>query len=52
MVADAIADVIRSGATERTVPRWHRPLVALRHVGAPLFWRLAARLARADGHRQ
>lgn len=51
MVAHAIADAIRSGVIERTVPRWYRPLVALRHVAAPLFWRIAARQPRARGHR-
>lgn len=51
MVADAIAEVIASGASERTVPRWYRSLVALRHVAAPLFWSVAARTPRAQGHR-
>lgn len=38
MVADAIAEVARSGARERTVPRWYRPAIAIRHVAAPLYW--------------
>lgn len=38
MVADAIVDVARSGARERTVPRWYRPAVVLRHAAAPLYW--------------
>ena len=38
MVADAIVAVARSGARERTVPRWYRPAVALRHIAAPLYW--------------
>jgi NAD(P)-dependent dehydrogenase (short-subunit alcohol dehydrogenase family) len=42
MVADAILDVIRSRARERTVPRWYRSIVVSRHVAAPAF-RLAAR---------
>jgi NAD(P)-dependent dehydrogenase (short-subunit alcohol dehydrogenase family) len=44
MVAEAITDVARSGQHERTVPRWYRPLVAIRHVVAPLFWAVARRL--------
>ena len=52
MVGDAIVEAVRSGVTERTVPRWYRPLVAARHVAAPVFWRVAARLPRAKGHRQ
>ena len=51
LVADAAAEVIRRGATERTVPRFYRVLVVLRHTVAPLFWRVAARLPRARGHR-
>lgn len=50
-VAEAAAQAIRSGATERTVPRAYRLLVVLRHTVAPLFWRVAARLPRAQGHR-
>lgn len=38
MVADAIVEVARSGARERTVPRWYRPAVVLRHVAAPVYW--------------
>ena len=37
-VADAVVDVLRRGPRERSVPRWYRPIVALRHVAAPLFW--------------
>jgi NAD(P)-dependent dehydrogenase (short-subunit alcohol dehydrogenase family) len=51
VVADAIAQVIVSGATERTVPRWYRSLVVLRHLAAPLFWNVAGRTPRAGGHR-
>lgn len=38
MVAEAIAEMARSGARERTVPRWYRPAVVVRHVAAPLYW--------------
>lgn len=38
MVAEALVGLARSGARERTVPRWYRPAVALRHVAAPLYW--------------
>jgi NAD(P)-dependent dehydrogenase (short-subunit alcohol dehydrogenase family) len=37
-VAAAVVEVARSGARERTVPRWYRAPVALRHLAAPLFW--------------
>jgi NAD(P)-dependent dehydrogenase (short-subunit alcohol dehydrogenase family) len=50
-VADAVADVVASPVRERTVPRWYRPLVALRHVVPPLFWVLASRTSRARGTR-
>lgn len=50
-VADAVADVIADPARERTVPRWYRTLVILRHVAPPLFWRVAARTDRARGTR-
>ena len=39
-VAGAIETVARSGQAERTVPRWYRAVVVLRHVAAPV-WRLA-----------
>jgi NAD(P)-dependent dehydrogenase (short-subunit alcohol dehydrogenase family) len=52
-VADAIVDVLRSGKTERTVPRVYRSFVALRHLAPPVFRRLALQLAgdRASGSR-
>lgn len=50
-VADAVADVVERRPRERTVPSWYRPLVTLRHVLPPLFWRLAARTNRARGRR-
>lgn len=46
MVAAAIVEVARSGAHERTVPRWYRPIVVLRHVAAPLVWRAAGLVRR------
>ncbi|CAN5820656.1 N/A [soil metagenome] len=50
-VAAAVADVIARPRRERTVPRWYRPLIALRHLAPPLFWRIAAGTARARGTR-
>jgi NAD(P)-dependent dehydrogenase (short-subunit alcohol dehydrogenase family) len=44
IVAKAIAAVARSGAAERTVPRWYRPLVTIRHTAAPAFWAGAKRM--------
>lgn len=35
-VARAIVRVLERGTRERTVPRWYRPLVVLRHVAAPV----------------
>jgi NAD(P)-dependent dehydrogenase (short-subunit alcohol dehydrogenase family) len=37
-VAEAIVDLARSGARERTVPRWYRGITVARHVAAPAFW--------------
>lgn len=50
-VAKAIEALIISGATERTVPRWYRGLVVLRHVAAPVLWKAATRSPRAGGSR-
>lgn len=50
-VADAVVDVLVSGAVERTVPRWYRPLVVLRHVAPALFRTVTSRTARAGGSR-
>jgi len=50
-VAAAVADVVVSRARERTVPRWYRPLMALRHVVPPLFWAMTSRTSRARGTR-
>lgn len=53
-VADAIVDALRTGTTERTVPKVYRSFVALRHVVPPLFRPLALKLAgeRASGGRR
>lgn len=50
-VADAIVDALRSGATERTVPRVYRAVVALRHVAPPAWRALAGNLDRSRGSR-
>jgi NAD(P)-dependent dehydrogenase (short-subunit alcohol dehydrogenase family) len=50
-VAEAIVEVLRSGAPERTVPRWYRPMVVLRHVAAPAYRAVASRMDRAGGDR-
>ncbi|MCC5947417.1 MAG: SDR family NAD(P)-dependent oxidoreductase [Nitriliruptoraceae bacterium] len=51
LVAVAIHDAIVRGSTERTVPRWYRAFVVLRHVAAPLYRAVASRMARAGGSR-
>jgi NAD(P)-dependent dehydrogenase (short-subunit alcohol dehydrogenase family) len=51
VVADAVLDVLRSGDVERTVPRWYRPFVVLRHTAAPLYRAAASRMDRAGGSR-
>ena len=50
-VAEAILEAVVAGRTERTVPRWYRIFVALRHLVPPLFWGLASKSARASGRR-
>lgn len=50
-VADAVVDVLRSGQPERTVPRWYRAAVVVRHIAAPLYRAGASRMARARGSR-
>jgi NAD(P)-dependent dehydrogenase (short-subunit alcohol dehydrogenase family) len=50
-VARAIHAAILAGDVERTVPRWYRAFVVLRHVAAPVYRGLVARLARAGGTR-
>lgn len=51
-VAGAVAGVVASPARERTVPRWYRPLVILRHVAPSVFWAVASRTWRARGTRE
>jgi NAD(P)-dependent dehydrogenase (short-subunit alcohol dehydrogenase family) len=50
-VARAVHEVLRSGASERTVPRWYRGFVVTRHVAAPVYRAVAGRMERADGTR-
>lgn len=50
-VAAAVADLVTNPRRERTVPRWYRGAVALRHLMPPLFWAAAARTDRARGTR-
>jgi NAD(P)-dependent dehydrogenase (short-subunit alcohol dehydrogenase family) len=45
MVAEAVVAVARSGAHERSVPRWYRLLVVARHLAAPAFYAAARRVA-------
>lgn len=50
-VAGAILDALVSGTTERTVPRWYRGFVLLRHVAPPVYRAGASRMGRASGRR-
>jgi NAD(P)-dependent dehydrogenase (short-subunit alcohol dehydrogenase family) len=50
-VARAVHEVLVSGAAERTVPGWYRPLVVLRHVAAPVYRAAAMRTRRSRGTR-
>lgn len=43
-VARAVVAMARSGSAERTVPRWYRAFVVVRHVAPPLWRAVAARL--------
>lgn len=43
-VARAVVGMARSGAAERTVPRWYRAAVVMRHVAPPLWRAVAGRL--------
>ncbi len=52
VVADAVVDVLIEGSTERTVPRFYRTVVALRHLAPPLYRQLARRTDRASGTRE
>ncbi|WP_052666909.1 SDR family NAD(P)-dependent oxidoreductase [Nitriliruptor alkaliphilus] len=51
-VADRIAEVLRTGVAERTVPGWYRSFVAFRHVAPPLYRAIASRIDRAGGERR
>lgn len=46
-VAEAVADVVARPRRERTVPRWYRPIIMLRHLAPPVFWSLAGRTRRS-----
>jgi NAD(P)-dependent dehydrogenase (short-subunit alcohol dehydrogenase family) len=50
-VADAVVDALATGKTERTVPRVYRAFVVARHVAAPIYRRIAGKMARAKGSR-
>ncbi len=50
-VADRIAEVLRTGVVERTVPSWYRSFVTLRHLAPPLYRAVASRMERAGGER-
>jgi NAD(P)-dependent dehydrogenase (short-subunit alcohol dehydrogenase family) len=50
-VAEAVVDVLANGLTERTVPRWYRSFVVVRHLAAPVYSAVASRLDRAGGSR-
>ncbi|MBW3576702.1 MAG: SDR family oxidoreductase [Actinobacteria bacterium] len=50
-VAEAVFDALVRGKVERTVPRWYRGIVVVRHVAAPLYRAVASRLDRARGIR-
>ena len=45
-VATAIVEVARTGAPERTVPRWYAVAPLVRHVTTPLYWSLVRRGGR------
>lgn len=47
----AILDAIRSGASERTVPRVYRALIGVRHLAPPLYRMVIARNPRCSGSR-
>lgn len=50
-VAEAVLDALRSGAAERTVPRYYRGAVFMRHLAPPLYRMVASRMSRARGRR-
>lgn len=47
-VARAIHEVLVTGATERTVPRWYRAVVVTRHLAPPVYRLATAPLTRSD----
>ena len=49
--AAAVLDGARSGAAERTVPRWYRAVPVIRHVATPLYRAATERGARPTGQR-
>ena len=51
-VAEAVLDALITGRTERTVPRFYRGFVVLRHVAAPVYRAVASRMARTGGTRE
>jgi NAD(P)-dependent dehydrogenase (short-subunit alcohol dehydrogenase family) len=51
VVAEAVVDVLASGRTERTVPRFYRAVVVLRHLAPPLYRRAITRVERSGGTR-
>lgn len=46
VVAAAVLDVARTGAPERTVPRWYGVAPLLRHVTSPIYWAIVRRNGR------
>ncbi|MEX2505177.1 MAG: SDR family oxidoreductase [Egicoccus sp.] len=52
IVADAVADVLATGRTERTVPAFYRAFVTLRYLAPPLYFAVARRMERASGTRE
>ena len=51
IIADAVEEVLESGATERTAPRWYGAFVTLRHLAPPVYRAIAGRMERAGGSR-
>jgi NAD(P)-dependent dehydrogenase (short-subunit alcohol dehydrogenase family) len=50
-VAEGVLDALRTGTTERTVPRYYRGAVVMRHLAAPVYRAVASRMERAGGSR-
>lgn len=51
IIADAVEEVLESGAAERTAPRWYGAFVTLRHLAPPVYRAIAGRMERAGGSR-